>query len=217
VLVGAHRFVTGYQDGAGSYCHASTDPRQVSGPSLASSAFNTSNPCWASGLAVQKGRRYRLWMKMLTPYQDAGTAVGITGFEPDDSRGYDWHHHAGIVLRRWWTAGWFAPIARIGATGNAEWPLQPRDGITQHDLAVVLDAAPKAALCDPSPPAPDTASVAALRQALVTDFTAQATGELFLFVNDAVTAAPDRCFYNNNQGTASVTITPLPTPDPPPG
>jgi hypothetical protein len=44
---------------------------------------------------------------------------------------------------------------------------------------------------------------------LISDITADATGELFLYVNDAVLTWPGRTkmFYSNNRGTAKVTVT----------
>ena len=45
-------------------------------------------------------------------------------------------------------------------------------------------------------------------QTLISDITANATGELFLYVNDAVLTLPNltRIFYGNNSGTAKVTV-----------
>jgi hypothetical protein len=47
-----------------------------------------------------------------------------------------------------------------------------------------------------------------LRDTLVTEFTAPASGELFLFVNDALigTSSTYFGFYKNNSGTATVTV-----------
>jgi hypothetical protein len=44
---------------------------------------------------------------------------------------------------------------------------------------------------------------------LISDITADATGELFIYVNDAVLALPGLTdvFYRNNSGTAKVTVT----------
>ena len=44
---------------------------------------------------------------------------------------------------------------------------------------------------------------------LVSDITADATGELFIYVNDAVVAVPRwaRFFYRNNGGSMNVTVT----------
>jgi hypothetical protein len=43
---------------------------------------------------------------------------------------------------------------------------------------------------------------------LVAEIAAKSTGELFLYVNDAVLMVPNRAnlFYKNNTGTATVTL-----------
>ena len=51
------------------------------------------------------------------------------------------------------------------------------------------------------------------RRTLISDFVAETTGELFLFVNDAVFfpwGATPQGFYTNNSGTATVTLQRLP-------
>jgi hypothetical protein len=52
------------------------------------------------------------------------------------------------------------------------------------------------------------------RKTLVSDFVAQKTGELFLFVNDALPLAyfPDDTHYRNNSGSARITLTRAPLP-----
>ena len=55
--------------------------------------------------------------------------------------------------------------------------------------------------CDPGKPRPN--------RTLISDITADATGELFLYVNDAVLLLPrlTKVFYENNSGRAKVTVT----------
>ncbi len=56
---------------------------------------------------------------------------------------------------------------------------------------------------------------------MVADFVAPVSGEVFLYVNDAIQVfpffGPFERFYNNNSGTAHVTIQRLPLPAPPSG
>jgi hypothetical protein len=52
--------------------------------------------------------------------------------------------------------------------------------------------------CDNSLPSPS--------RVLISDITADATGELFLYVNDAVLIGRPNMFYRNNSGTAKVTV-----------
>ena len=84
-------------------------------------------------------------------------------------------------LRRSWRSNWFEPIARVGSFGRDRYHLQlPRTGVTDTPL-----------------------------YAFETIY-ARTSGELFLFVNDAVLGVPWRWSYfykSNNQGSAQVTIT----------
>ena len=74
------------------------------------------------------------------------------------------------------------PIARIGRFGNDEYSLAPVQ--------------------------PDDQGVGKNRQ-MKAEFTARTTGELYLYVNDAVLAVPGLSgrFYPNNVGSADVTVT----------
>ena len=96
--------------------------------------------------------------------------------------------HAGVPFRRWAWQPWFKPIARIGARGNDEYPLDP----------VVPFAANER------------------KDRLYAELTARRDGELFLFVNDAVFVWPWLHKYDNNEGMATVTVQRIdPTPLPP--
>ncbi len=88
-------------------------------------------------------------------------------------------HILATPLKRMWSADWFQPIARVGDVGNVETALEPPD-----------DAAPTD------------------RNTLRARITAEADGELFLFVNDAVLSVPGMTdtFMKNNSGTASVKV-----------
>jgi hypothetical protein len=91
--------------------------------------------------------------------------------------------YLGLPFRRHWTEPWFRPIARIGETGSDVYILEPQG------------------LEPPGQPA----------NKLMHEFTARRTGELFLYVNDAVLPIPKewQTFYSNNVGTANVEIMPL--------
>jgi hypothetical protein len=58
-----------------------------------------------------------------------------------------------------------------------------------------------------------------LAELMVADFVAPESGELFLYVNDAIQifpfGGPFRLYYNNNSGTAQVRVQRLPLPQPP--
>jgi T6SS, Phospholipase effector Tle1-like, catalytic domain len=102
-----------------------------------------------------------------------------------------WWLYGAIPFRRWLAEPWFKPIARIGTHGNDEYPIEP--------LVPFAAGSPK--------------------RLLATEIQARRSGELFLYVNDAVMFYPSRwcgfekgplgirCeFYSNNHGTAVVKI-----------
>ena len=94
---------------------------------------------------------------------------------------------AGLPLRRMLYRPWFRPIARIGAVGADEYPLDP-------------DTRPVPS--DRMPAAADAGNE------LVAEINARRTGELFLYVNDAVLGVPPfaGAFYGNNGGRAQVEV-----------
>ncbi len=164
-------------------------------------AFEAKSLCWASGVALEKGRTYTLWLDELKPFMDDNVMSGIGGFRVDRW----WSIHTlGLPIRRWWNAEWFQPIARVGADGSAEWPLLSLDRI------------------EVPPVARDDKSRDKRDRRLVARFMAPASGELFLYLNDAIYWLPTgwrsgvgERFYANNQGQAQVTIRKeaLPRPD----
>jgi hypothetical protein len=64
------------------------------------------------------------------------------------------------------------------------------------------------------PVEPLPAKSVGIRPSLISDITADASGELFIYVNDAILLWPwhTDIFYCNNSGTAKVTITRLIAP-----
>lgn len=89
--------------------------------------FSTAEPCWASGWAVERGVAYRITIeadpaKGADPWLNQTILTDVYGFDSGDVILV-----AGSVLRRWLSAAWLHPIARIGATGDVEWPLVPID------------------------------------------------------------------------------------------
>jgi hypothetical protein len=59
------------------------------------------------------------------PFFDQTIMTDIAGFKD-----VSWRHLLAWPIRRWWTADWFQPIARIGRTGSDAWPLISADGDT---------------------------------------------------------------------------------------
>ncbi|MBG0800079.1 DUF2235 domain-containing protein [Methylocystis sp. H4A] len=124
LLLAANRIGFNYLAGSGRVCVDSEAPEWVAS---ASARFATNDPCWASRWTVERGGVYRLTIsidpKSDDPWLDQLMLTDPYGF---DAKG--WIQTAGVALRRWPSAAWFHPIARIGARGDSEWPLVPIDG-----------------------------------------------------------------------------------------
>lgn len=175
----------------------------------AASAFATHDACWASGLVLEKGARYRVRLDVGEEWFDGGHRADLGGFDSDTVV-----HVLGWGLKQSWRGKWFQPIARIGVPGNDEYLLEPvapfsqRDGYKGRsqtpDPCLPLDdhTAKRAAVNEPTP---------ADRRSMIAEITARTTGELFLYVNDAMLLVGDRgCFTRNNRGTTTVSVERVP-------
>jgi hypothetical protein len=223
VLVTVSRTTVSYRAGRGDFCKPNATNtgnliHLLPGVPVVRDGFKIDNLCWASGVAVEKGRSYLIWIDMVQPFFDQTIMTDIAGFR-DSSPGGLFR----APVRRWWTADWFAPIARVGAGGDDEWPLKAVDGTAP--LEIGYDASGKAvparfyendaykarlaelqrgeAKMDPSrlptcdkipdaelPTAQGIRNKQNLRTAFVSEFVAPADGELFVYVNDAIGAVP---------------------------
>lgn len=148
-------------------------------PGPGASAFGTNSLCWNSGLTVRADKLYDV---IVTGVQPPWSDDSI----PTTSEGFGrekmtWPMYAGLPLRRHIRALWFRPIARIGHDGTDE---------------QVLDLKPQG-------------SSAGAAACYVARLKPQTSGELYLFVNDAVIGFPGLIdwFYRDNHGTAQITVT----------
>jgi uncharacterized protein (DUF2235 family) len=224
--------------GPSAFCNSTKSPKVVGEqPVAAQTLFETRNPCWSSGLWLEKGRKYRIWIEVKDPWFDRTIMTGVNGFQISSFILY-------VPFRRWIQAAWFQPVVRIGENADAEQPLQDIDGTPPdklprpRDLTVrdkkqtypihVEDSGPKRnwlrfGLFEPIPQNDLLAAREVWRQQglssrMVADFTAAASGELFLYVNDAIQLLPfggpfDRYYYNNG-GSAEVSVQRIPLPPP---
>jgi hypothetical protein len=178
--------------------------------------------CHATRLRLVAGRKYRIRLDLNEgpegEWFDKGRRTDAAGFAADGRI-----HLAASPLKRWWRENWFQPIARIGEVGNYEHALQPvaplpllRPDATCPAAHEKRQAAWSHDIRSPAPPEFKQAQIECddrlgIRpsRVLISDITADATGELFLYVNDAVLALPRRMnpFYPNNSGTAKVSVT----------
>ena len=126
-LILANRAGFNYLVGRGSVCEASNNAKWLDG-NATQKKFQTNDPCWASSWMLERGAAYRLTISV---DPEKGDAPWLDQLIMTDPYGFD---SPGIVMkvftvaRRWPSAAWFHPIARIGANGKVEWPLVPVDG-----------------------------------------------------------------------------------------
>ena len=250
-LLVAGRSYFNWRVGTGDLCVAAAAPvaadeQVIAAPTL----FETRNLCWGSGLWVEKGRKYRIWIDIREPWFDRTIMSGANGFSDSSLR-----HVLAWPIRRWSGAAWFNPVVRIGARGNTELPLEAINVMPADDLPRPLNPIdPKDAQKRPvrleqtdefkNPtselrrnwrsfgnfgPIPAAALPAAgdvwrkqgLADRMVADFVAPESGELFLYVNDAIQSfpffGPFKKYYGNNSGTAQVQLQRMPLPPAPSG
>jgi uncharacterized protein (DUF2235 family) len=192
---------------------------EMLGPGL---DFRIGSMCHATKLRLVAGGKYRIRLEVNegpdSEWFDKGRRTDVAGFAADG-----WRHWSASPLKRWWRENWFQPIARIGEVGNYEHVLQPVAPLPllrSNDKCPAADEKRQAAWnADIRSPAPAEFKQAQIEcdsqlgvrpsRVLISDITADATGELFLYVNDAVLTLPGRTnmFYDNNSGTAKVTVT----------
>src|SRR5262249_42719108 len=155
-------------DAAGAFCREGNPDKLTvldkSGATASVNGFTASSMCWGTGIKLEEGRRYQITIKDPVGWQDRQHAVPVAGFEIGELRtfGPGMRTFSGLPLRRVLTRPWFRPIARIGAVGADEYPLDP-------------NTRPRA----PGQGAP-------LEEELVAEIKARRDGELFLYVNDVV-------------------------------
>jgi uncharacterized protein (DUF2235 family) len=247
-LLAAGRSYYNWRAASGELCERAGSITAVADqPAEAPTRFDTKKLCWGSGLWVEKGRKYRIWVDAKDdPWFDQTIMSGVNGFAL-----YNLSHVAALPIRRWYRADWFQPILRIGAEGDAELPLQainvmpaddlprpldptnPKDKVNKKPIRVeetdeaktngdLRGALSKLKYDEPIPNALLSAAREVWRKQeladrMVAEFVAAASGEVFLYVNDAVIPLlpPFTLFYSNNSGTAKVTLQHVPLPPPP--
>jgi hypothetical protein len=166
----------------GNTCIASDQPKPVGdAPTPADRLFKTNDPCFATGIQLKAGETYTMSFSVQSPWMDGRKATNPAGFTGCDAR---WPFTCSTPMRRYFTAKWFEPIARVGKTGLDRYRLNPRCAKPDCSDQVYV-----------SPP-----------------FTVRNSGELFLFVNEAVYGLPGLWSrsYRNNGGNAQITITRVP-------
>jgi uncharacterized protein (DUF2235 family) len=238
LAVAAGRFLFTAVVGLGKICEvpAGATARAVtSAPTYAPDAFDTGKLCWWSGLRVEKGHNYVLGIEMQDRWLDRTIFASPYGFKKTDD-GF-WLF---ALARRWPDAYWYQPAIKIGAMDTYEQLLVPLDGASPDAFApdpakpdadnthVAVDATRLGPFDPVSKLGPEQTRLAnaqwdqrrpPLRTRFVAEFTADNTGDLFLYVNDAVNVlwvgGGYGLFYGNNSGTAAVWLQQKPLPPKP--
>ncbi len=156
--------------------------------------------CQQTGLELKQGQAYRV--EIVLPNNAAVPAEAQwkdDWLQVDTPAGVSSGEYLPLVLalpfRRVLTARWFVPMVRVG------------DHLAEYHRLDQLEEIP-ADVLSPRPGA------GGRRVRGFVEFTPTFTGQLFLFVNDAVLPGPWlKALYENNHGTAAVTVSAI-EPDP---
>jgi hypothetical protein len=168
----------GLLDAAGAVCKPTTNTTLLEKRDTRETrTFDISNPCFATGVRLEKGAKYRIILTDPSQWKDG--AIDLAALENQYSRprlptdGYgslekSVYTLAWAPMRRFVKQNWLRPIARVGRYGEEEHPL----GATST-------------LIEP-----------------------RRTGELYLYVNEAVLGIPWYwdVFYRDIRGTVTVQI-----------
>lgn len=176
-------FLFNAADSMGAFCKATPKEQLVAvdkGMAQPAKDFDTSSICAPTGLTVRPGFKYEILVTMTMPWEDDGRQVTPVGYRTSTiETSQRWKGYAIIFLRRILFRPWFRLIARVGETGVDEYFLDPIP-VSNTNPQVYRATLP----------------------------TVQRSGEIFLYVNDAVIGSPwlSNRFYKGNKGTAKVTV-----------
>lgn len=189
----------------GFICSPTADPAKVKPVAFEWSddkKLDAAKPCQPTGLMLQEGQRYVISLAL--PAADSAQPPLRDGSLEADLAGVDFQQADSIKalvmalatpFRRILAHPWFAPVVRIGAEGNDDYPLVPEVAL---DPSLRRDEA----------------------RTMRSEITARTKGELFFYVNDAYSgllplglfadkAAPDgsvRHMYANNTGSVIMKV-----------
>lgn len=169
-------------DAMGTFCKGTPEDKLTlvnRGIDQEGAQFATSAICAPTGLKVFAGHSYQITIAVNEPWRDDERPTTPAGFRTSTVETANrWKLRTAIFLRRILFRPWYRLIARVGETGVDEYFLDP------------------APLSNTSP------------QAYKASFKAARSGELFLYINDAVVGLPwvYDIFYPNNKGKATVNV-----------
>ena len=185
-----------YVTARGALCEVSTVSTQLMpGESrVIETEFSPSSACWETGIQLVQGGTYWIKLEETQPFSDGGTDVPLEGFVTNNRA-----HVLGSLFKR--TSGhWFQPVAQIGKTGLEIVPLAEFSGDCIAFIKSFSDGDAEAQSIYPG-----CQTGALMENSFTARLTADASGPLFLFVNDVIFWSWLR-FYDNNDGSARMTI-----------
>ena len=123
LFFGLSRALFAMMSSSGMVC-TPTAAKTLTQGTLQDGQFASAAVCWATGVEVSKGKRYRITLVITDPgkWKDGNYNSGIDGLKPNE---------VGLLmslrspLRRHLSEPRFKPIARIGSRGSDEYPLNP--------------------------------------------------------------------------------------------
>ena len=187
------RLVFTIQDSGGWVCTASPSATPVTAQA-AEVLFRTDALCSPTGLRLAKGGTYRLRFTIPANdrWRDDTLVTDPGGLHP---KCVTLPMTMAVPLRRRLNQPWFKPMARIGEKGTDDYALDTEPSLPERepDRRKGCDAA--------SVPLPQSDTV------FESEIVARSSGELFLYVNDAVFLPPFKdAFYRKNHGSARVMV-----------
>jgi uncharacterized protein (DUF2235 family) len=140
--------------------------------------FNPQSLCFATGLEMVRGQRYEIDFRVSEEWADENIKADVDGWGAAP-----WYMSLFTPIRRHLSVGWYQPVARINNKLFDRYPLH--ENIEQSKAA-------------------SDKETTHLRM----QFKARRSGELFIYLNDAVFFAKgmSQVYYDNNLGKAYVTV-----------
>ena len=122
IVGGANHLFARALDSGGVFCTPTPSLQTLPSPSnvpmfvTASGKFDLKSMCWATGIAVTKGRNYEVVLDASQDrWRDRGTPASVAGIAKPSSI-----YTFALPIRRSWDFDWFVPVLRIGPRGNDE-------------------------------------------------------------------------------------------------
>ncbi|MEM1198776.1 MAG: DUF2235 domain-containing protein [Pseudomonadota bacterium] len=179
------------------------------------------SPCFATGIKLERKERYHIVWELPGDWQGKSASSADQAPVEADVNGWfgdrPWWSYPAILVRRHMLADWFQPVARIDNILLDRYVLEHTSAALPNWASAKIWPKPK-----PSDTAAtqDTQGVASgekctrkpvegeKRTILCTTITARISGQLYLYMNDAVLFTPKFPweYYSDNVGTARVSV-----------